>query len=116
MYRILVLLFLVSFLNAKEAKDIYFNNACNSCHGVYGEGVGASPRLQGLNKDYIKRRLHNLKRGKTRTAFGSIMVSFAQSLSSKEIEEMAIYLSNLKKEVNIERYEIEYETVGDGGS
>lgn len=100
--------------NAMEM--LYLKNACNSCHGMYGEGMGASPRLQGMREDVLFRRLKDLQNGKTRSAFGTIMISFAKALDENETREMAKYLSNLTTKVEEGRYEIEYEPAGDGGS
>ena len=99
-----------------EMEMLYLKNACNSCHGMYGEGMGASPRLQGVPEHVLLRRLKDLQNGKTRSAFGSIMISFAKALDENETKEMAKYLSNLETKVEDGRYEIEYEPAGDGGS
>lgn len=97
-------------------RQIYLQNACNSCHGNYGEGMGASPRLQGLKEEVILKRLQDLQKGKTKTAFGTIMISFAKSLDANQTKIMAKYLANLKTVIPEERYEIEFTTEGDGGS
>lgn len=99
-----------------EMEIIYLKNACNSCHGMYGEGMGASPRLQGVPEHKLLRRLKDLQNGKTRSAFGSVMISFAKALNENETREMAKYLSNLKTNIDDERYDIEYDPAGDGGS
>ena len=83
-------------LASNDAENLYLKNACNSCHGMYAEGMGASPRLQGVREDLLLRRLRDLQQGKTRTAFGSVMISFAKSLDENETIEMAKYLSTLK--------------------
>jgi cytochrome c553 len=103
-----------SSLSAIE--QLYLKSGCASCHGIYGEGMGATPRLQGQRAEVLRKRLTDLKNGKTRTAFGTIMISFAKSLDEKEIEGMASYLANLKTTVNEERYDPEYDPTGDGGS
>jgi len=95
---------------------LYLKNACNSCHGMYGEGMGASPRLQGVREDILLRRLKDLQQGKTRSAFGTVMISFAKALDENQTKAMAKYLSNLKTKVNEDRYDIEYDPAGDGGS
>ena len=100
--------------NPMEA--LYLKNACNSCHGMYGEGMGASPRLQGVREHVLLRRLKDLQNGKTRSAFGSIMISFAKSLDENQTIEMAKYLSTLETKIDENRYDIEYEPAGDGGS
>ena len=99
-----------------DMKQLYLKNACNSCHGIYAEGMGAAPRLQGVREAVLLERLQNLKKGKTRTPFGTVMISFAQSLTDTEIKQMAKYLSTLKTVVDENRYEQEYDLSGDGGS
>jgi len=108
---------LASFTYSNEAMEtLYLKNACNSCHGMYGEGIGASPRLQGVREDMLLRRMKDLQNGKTRTAFGGVMISFAKALDENQTIEMAKYLSNLTTKVDDNRYDIEYEPSGDGGS
>ena len=99
-----------------NAEMLYLKNACNSCHGMYAEGMGASPRLQGMKESILLRRLKDLQQGKTRTAFGSVMISFAKALDENQTIQMAKYLSTIKTTVNEDRYDIEYDTAGDGGS
>lgn len=100
--------------NAMET--YYLQNACHSCHGMYGEGIGASPRLQGVREEVLLRRLKNLQNGIVRSSSGFIMISFAKSMDENQTLEMAKYLSSLKTKVNEERYTIEYDPAGDGGS
>lgn len=95
---------------------LYLKNGCNGCHGMYGEGMGASPRLQGIREQVLLRRLKDLQKGKTRSAFGTIMISFAKALDENQTIEMAKYLSSLETKEEDERYEIEYDPAGDGGS
>jgi len=97
-------------------ETFYLKNACNSCHGMYGEGMGATPRLQGVKESILLRRLKNLQQGKTRTAFGTIMISFAKSLDDNQTKEMAKYLSQLKTKIDEDRYDEEYDPNDDGGS
>ncbi|MFK5976557.1 MAG: c-type cytochrome [Sulfurovum sp.] len=104
------------FTHAEEIETIYLKNGCNSCHGIYAEGMGASPKLQGVPEAKLLRRLKDLQNGKTRTAFGSIMISFAKSLDENQTKAMAKYLSNLKTIIDDNRYDIEYSQEGDGGS
>ena len=94
---------------------LYLKNACNSCHGMYGEGMGASPRLQGVQEALLLRRLKDLQEGKTRSAFGGVMISFAKALDENQTIEMAKYLSNLETKVDDNRYDIEFDPAGDGG-
>ena len=106
------------FLEASHEMEIlYMKSGCSSCHGIYAEGIGATPRLQGKPESLLKERLQNLKAGKTRSAFGTIMVSFAQALSDEQIEKMAHWLAHLKKMEPDEKYELEYyDNTGDGAS
>lgn len=83
---------------------------------MYAEGMGATPRLQGVKEEVLLERLTHLKKGKTRTAFGTIMISFAQALSDTQIKQMAHYLSTLKTVVDEDRYDEEYDPNDDGGS
>jgi len=116
--KILLLLALTSLLSYGDntMETLYLKNACNSCHGMYGQGMGASPRLQGVKEYILLRRLKDLQKGKTRSAFGSIMISFAKALDENETREMAKYLSTLETKIDDNRYDIEYEPAGDGGS
>ncbi len=104
--------------NENEAmRQLYMKNGCSSCHGIYAEGIGATPRLQGRKESVLRERLFDLKKGKTRSAFGTIMISFAKSLSDEEIKQMAKYLSTLKRVEPEEVYELEYyDNTGDGSS
>ena len=90
----------------KAMQELYMKHGCSACHGIYAEGIGVTPRLMGRKASVLKERLKDLKQGKTRSAFGTIMISFAKGLSDEEIEQMAEYLSELKKVVPEERYEL----------
>jgi len=118
MKKVAVLGFLATLLFSAETADIiYLKNGCHGCHGLYGEGIGASPRLQGQKEEVLLKRLKDLKQGKTRTAFGNVMVSFAKNLNDDEIVKMANYLSTLKRVEGKEVYELEYnDNTGDGSS
>ena len=79
--------------------------------------MGGSPRLQGQREDVLLRRLKDLQNGKTRSAFGTIMISFAKSLDENETVMMAKYLSTMKKTIPKERYEHDsFDNTGDGSS
>jgi len=114
----LLLLILLSFSLYANSKmeAVYLKNACNSCHGMYGEGMGSAPRLQGQKEAVLLERLKNLQQGKTRSAFGTVMISFAKSLDANQTVQMAKYLSTLKTIIPEDRYDEEYDPAGDGGS
>jgi len=101
---------------ADPMEHVYLKNACNSCHGMYGEGIGSNPRLQGIREDVLLRRLKELQQGKTRLDYGSVMISFAKSLDDNQTKQMAHYLSHLKTTISEDRYDEEYDPAGDGGS
>ena len=114
----IILIAIPMILSANNNMEtLYLQNACNACHGMYGEGMGASPRLQGKKEALLLRRLKDLQRGKTRSAFGTIMISFAKSLDENQTIEMAKYLSTMKKVIPKERYEHDsFDNTGDGSS
>jgi cytochrome c553 len=99
-----------------KMEALYLKNACNSCHGMYGEGMGDTPRLQDQKEAVLLKRLKDLQQGKTRTAFGGVMISFAKALDSNQTEQMAKYLSQLKTTIAEDRYDEEYDPNDDGGS
>lgn len=117
MKTISLLLSFTLFLSATDTMEmVYLKNACNACHGMYGEGIGSNPRLQGVREELLLSRLKNLQAGKTRLDYGSVMISFAKSLDENQTKQMAHYLSNLKTTVSEDRYDEEYDPAGDGGS
>ena len=116
-YLLLIYSFSLVLFASNVMETLYLKNACNSCHGMYGEGMGASPRLQGQREEVLLRKLKDLQRGKTRSAFGTIMISFAKSLDENQTMEMAKYLSSMKKVIPKERYELDnFDNTGDGSS
>jgi len=78
--KLIIVLFMTTLLYAtnSDMEQLYLKNACNSCHGMYGEGMGASPRLQGVKEHILLRRLKDLQQGKARSANGAIMISRLQ--------------------------------------
>ncbi|MGA0585569.1 c-type cytochrome [Dyella sp. KRB-257] len=71
---------------------------CNGCHGVEGYTNAYPdypvPRIAGQNEQYIINALHGYQSGE-RTH--PTMMAQAQSLSDKDIEDIAAYLSSLAK-------------------
>ena len=115
--KLLILIAFTLFTSANNAMEqLYLKNACNSCHGIYGEGMGSTPRLQGQKEKVLLKRLRNLQRGKTRTKTGEVMISFAKSLDENQTIQMSKYLSTLKTVIDEDRYDEEYDPAGDGGS
>ena len=98
----------------KLGEMLYIQNSCGSCHGMNAEGIGATPRLQGKKESILLRRLKELQKGKTKTAFGGVMVSFAKSLDENQTKIMAKYLSHIPKREIKEEYEDDYENSSSG--
>jgi len=69
---------------------------CNGCHGVPGTNNAYPqypvPKIAGQNAQYIINALHEYQKGE-RTH--PTMMAQAQSLSDKEIEDIAAYLSSI---------------------
>jgi len=114
----LILMLTLSLLSyaTSDMEQLYLKNACNSCHGMYAEGMGSTPRLQGRKEKVLLERLKDLQQGKTRTSAGSVMISFAKSLDKNQTIQMAQYLSTLKTVVAEDRYDEAYDPNDDGGS
>jgi len=77
---LLLTIFSLMLFASTDAETLYLKNACNSCHGIYAEGMGASPRLQGLREDLLLAT--KIKRSSTRQDTYSIRNSddfFCQS-------------------------------------
>jgi len=106
----------IATFSSETMELVYLKNACNACHGMYGEGMGSNPRLQGVREEVLLSRLKNLQAGKTRLDYGTVMISFAKSLDENQTKQMAHYLSNLKTVIEEDRYDEEYDPAGDGGS
>jgi cytochrome c553 len=66
--------------------------ACVACHGPNGEGIGAIPRLGGLDYPYLRRRLLEWAEGYHGT-LDHPMPHIAAQLSRDQIEALASYLS-----------------------
>jgi len=113
---LLIFILSLSCYASSSMEQVYLKNACNSCHGMYGEGMGSAPRLQGQRESVLLERLKNLQQGKTRSPFGTIMISFAKALDENQTVQMAKYLSTLKTVISEDRYDEEYDPAGDGGS
>lgn len=71
---------------------------CNGCHGVVGyENAYPQypvPKIAGQNQQFIINALHEYQSGERKHP---TMTAQAQSLSDKDIEDIAAYLSSLAK-------------------
>ena len=124
MPKILLLLLLISsFTYAKkidaykEGEILYASKGCNGCHGIHGEGLNTYPVLMNKQKYLLVQKL-KFYRGKkgVMNQTAQIMIPFAEHLSDIEISYLTTYLSEFKEDVNAPKYDIEYESWGDGGS
>lgn len=101
----------------KEGEILYSQKGCNGCHGVYGEGMNTYPKLANRQKYLLVKKL-KFYRGKkgVMDQTAQIMIPFAETLSDDEISYLTTYLSQFKADKDAPRYELQYESWGDGGS
>jgi len=120
----LLLLTLLSFLNVHAEVDaytqgeiLYSQKGCNGCHGIHGEGMHEYPVLMNKQKYLLvqKMKFYRGKKG-VMNQTAQIMIPFAENLNDEEISYLTTYLSEYKEDANAPKYDIEYESWGDGGS
>jgi len=101
----------------KEGEILYAQKGCNGCHGVAGEGMHTYPKLSNRAKYLLVKKLkfYRSKKG-VMNQTAQIMIPFAENLSDDEISYLTSYLSEYKADANAPKYELEYESWGDGGS
>lgn len=63
---------------------------CQSCHGVYGEGAGATPRIAGQHGEYLRNQLEWFRIA-LRTS--DVMHANASNLTDDEINSLEVYLA-----------------------
>lgn len=100
----------------KNGEKIYFANGCLNCHGTKATGLHNYPTLANRSKWDLKRRLLKYRKGVESSQQSLIMIPFARNLSNKDIDSVSYFLENFVKDKNIQDYDIEYESWGDGGS
>lgn len=115
-------IFSISFLQAeagpyKKGEILYSQKGCNGCHGMHGEGLNTYPILMNKQKYILIKKL-KFYRGKkgVMNQTAQIMIPFAATLSDDEISYLSTYLSEFKENKDAPKYDIEYESWGDGGS
>ncbi len=92
---ILAIIFQISI--SVKAKGIAESTAqtCVACHGAHGVSVNSFwPNLAGQKKDYLVKQLHEFREA---TRKNLIMSPMAQTLSDKDIEDLASYFSEITK-------------------
>lgn len=71
-----------------------FQQTCQACHGVNGEGKEDMPRLAGQPAEYISNTLKKF-RSKDPSRAGSIMIAITENMSDDEIAAVASYIQGL---------------------
>lgn len=101
----------------REGEILYSQKGCNGCHGIAGEGMGTYPRLANKQKYILVKKL-KFYRGKkgVMNQTAQIMIPFAENLNDSEISYLTTYLSEYTKNEDAPKYDIEYQSWGDGGS
>ena len=110
----LLLLSFITILAASEydkGKDLYYQKGCNNCHGSEAEGSSYYPRLANKKESYLIKKLENFQKGIAKSQKAEIMFTFAKGLQKKEIENIAIFLSQYKKEES-DKYQISDDLLG----
>ncbi len=80
--------------NLRDKGQAKFNQVCQGCHGVNGEGKEDMPRLAGQPAEYITRTLKNF-RSKDPSRAASIMLSITENMTDDEIDSVASYIQEL---------------------
>jgi len=120
----LLLLTLLSLLKVHAEIDtytqgeiLYSQKGCNGCHGIHGEGMHEYPVLMNKPKWFLvkKMKFYRGKKG-VMNQTAQIMIPFAENLNDEEISYLTTYLSEYKEDKNAPKYDMEFESWGDGGS
>ena len=77
---------------ARKGKKYYLQK-CVSCHGKDAHGGKQYARLAGQHAQYLQRRIYNMQNATGRVA--TDMTQVATTLSEKEVEALAAYISTL---------------------
>lgn len=109
MKKMVIILSLSSLLLASNGEKIFTKNGCYGCHGIDAQGNGSFPKLAGKSKYYLISRLKGYKNGTIKSNRANMMKPFAKSLSDKDIEDVATYLSKLKSSTNKDSFDEEYD-------
>lgn len=124
MFKNLLFLFSISLMSLhadidtyKEGEILYSQKGCNGCHGIHGEGMHEYPVIMNKPKWYLvkKMKFYRGKKG-VMNQTAQIMIPFAENLNDDEISYLTYYLSQYKEDLDAPKYDIEYESWGDGGS
>lgn len=99
----------------KNGEGLYFQKGCNGCHGIKAEGMSSYPGLANRAKGFLTYKLKRFRSGISENQQQEMMIAFAQSLSDADIDALTTFLNEFHDE-QTERYDMEFQTWGDGGS
>ena len=99
----------------EKGKALYFEKGCNGCHGIKAEGMTSYPALANRAKGFLAYKLKRFRDEISDTQIQEMMIPFAKELSDTQINELTTFLNEFYDE-QTEKYDIEFETWGDGGS
>ena len=99
----------------EAGKTLYFEKGCNGCHGTKAEGMNTYPPLANRAKGFLAYKLKRFRSEISDKQIQEMMIPFAMGLSDQEIDQLALFLNEYVDE-QTERYDVEFETEGDGGS
>jgi sulfide dehydrogenase cytochrome subunit len=68
--------------------------SCAACHGSYGNSLGETPVLAGLNEQYFIEQMIAFRQG---SRASTVMHRHAKGLILEEIQQLAIYFSQQKR-------------------
>ena len=83
-------------LNTAFAEAPAVEATCRACHGVNGAApiMGAYPKLNGQNKEYLVSALKAYKTGQRTGGFAAVMNAQSANLSEADIEALAEFYSS----------------------
>lgn len=99
----------------KVGESLYFAKGCNGCHGIKAEGMSNYPGLANRAKGFLTYKLKRFRSGISENQQQEMIIAFAQSLSDADINALTTFLNEFRDE-QTERYDMEFQTWGDGGS
>ena len=99
----------------KTGESLYFEKGCNGCHGTKAEGMTGYPGLANRAKGFLTYKLKRFRDKLSDNQQQEMMIPFAQGLSDAEIDALTTFLHEYIDN-QMERYDMEFETWGDGGS
>lgn len=95
----------------ESGRILYNAKGCSNCHGTNAEGSGEFPKLANKSKKLLVTKLKRFRAGISTNQNQQLMFGFAKSLSDKEIDEIATFLSEYKQGSN-DRYKTNYNILG----